>query len=146
MLDQLFWLALVVSLAFGLSFTITGLLLGLLIFIFYIANLTGALFSLTVTPIGTSFQFTTRANPVLALDSSPRESRCYCASSLPWEFLGFYLFSQLCDCSSAFVWWLYIVLLRYLSDLFLLHSNSALSRFEPRLHGSFKSWRFCLKW
>ena len=31
---------------------------------------------------------------------------------------------------------------QYLSDWLLLHSNSALSRFEPRLHGSFESLGF----
>ena len=85
LLDQLFWLALFMSLAFGLSSNITGLLLGLLIFYFFIVNLTGTLNSVTVTPIGTSCQFTTRTNPVMVLVSAWQSCQC-------WKVLGFALF------------------------------------------------------
>ena len=77
------WLLLCVWLFF--SFTISGLLLGLLFFHFSLVNLAGALFIVTVAPTGACCQCTTRANTILALVSA-LQSRQSC------KVLGFTVF------------------------------------------------------
>ena len=82
-------------------------------FYFYIANLTGTLNSLTVAPIGASFQFTIYTNPVMALFSAWQSHQCCKVLGFAWfwAFWAWYVilvsFLRLPECSGALFDWLW---------------------------------------
>ena len=105
------WLLLSVWLLF--SFTITGLLLGLLFFHFSLVNSAGALFSVTVAPTGACCQCITRANSTLTLVSAlqSRQSCKVLGFTVFWAFWDWsgclVLFLRLLECFGALFDWLW---------------------------------------
>jgi len=104
--------------------------LGLLVFIFKLANSISAIFCLTVAPVGTSFSKTTRANPLKHELQPDSRTRPVNFSSLPvWSLLslGFvscHIFSNYWSVSKLMFDWFLTFILRVFASFCRFHISA----------------------